>query len=94
MAVGSHRQGPAVIVTEPATDCRNVHAGLDARRGEEMPKIVMGEMRKAQSPAGCLKTFLGALDFDDWILRLWLSFVFEIFKKPSQGARHWNEPVT
>jgi hypothetical protein len=39
-------------MSKPTPDRRNVHAGFDARRREEVSKIVMGEVRKPEPSAG------------------------------------------
>ena len=43
MAVGFHRQGPAVLVAEPARYRWNVHAGFNAPRGEQVAQVVVGK---------------------------------------------------
>ena len=44
MAVGLHRQRPAVLVAEPAGDRLDVHPGFDATGGEQVPQIMMREL--------------------------------------------------
>jgi hypothetical protein len=46
MAVAFHCQRAAILVTKPAAHGRNIHAGLDAGRGEEVPKVVVRECRQ------------------------------------------------
>lgn len=51
VAINPHRKGAAVLVAEPSADGRDVHAGLDASGGEEVPEVVVGEVRVPQDTA-------------------------------------------
>ena len=42
MAVGFHAQRAAVLMSEPARNRWNVHAGLNAACSEQVPQIVVG----------------------------------------------------
>src|SRR5882724_4772696 len=46
--LGSTRQHPAVFMSEPFGNGRNIHAGLDAARRKQMTQIVVREMMKTQ----------------------------------------------
>ena len=52
VAVRAHGKGSAVFVTEPAGNCRDVHAGFNTDGREEMPQIVMRD--------SCHSNFLGS----------------------------------
>jgi hypothetical protein len=70
MSVHSHSKCTAVFVAEPTADGRNVHARFNARRREQVPKVVMREQRIAQASGGGGQTLLGAVDLADEIVGL------------------------
>ena len=43
MTVDLHRQGTAVLVSEPTRDRRNVDAAFDAPSREEMPQVMVSD---------------------------------------------------
>ena len=49
VAVSPHRQRPAVLVTEPARNRWDVHAGFDTPRGEQMPQVMVSDSFDAQN---------------------------------------------
>ena len=75
MTVGAHGQRATVLVAQPARDRRNVHTGLDTARGKQVPQVMVGDPRHANS-CGC--TVYGLLAFtnahDRRIIRLIRSF--------------------
>jgi|GEM_PF-1925585 len=91
MSVRFHRERSAVLVSEPAADCWDVHARFNTGRGEEVSEIVMSELRKAQSPASRLKTFLGVSDLHNRVFRHRLGFLLELFQETSECTGHRNE---
>ena len=58
VAVRFHRQRPAVFVSEPARNGRNVHAAFDAAGREQMPQIVMGDATCSDLVARPIKRLL------------------------------------
>jgi transposase len=56
--VGPHRQGPAVLVAEPAGYGRDVHAALDADSCKEMAKVVVGDTRHFDLLGGAIHCLL------------------------------------
>lgn len=77
MAVDFHGQCAAVLVAEPATHSRNIHAGFDTGRSEEVPEFMMGEVGKLKFTTGTEQRTLGALVPADGNLRRWLLTVFK-----------------
>lgn len=60
VAIGFHRNCPAVFVPEPTRDSRNVHARFDAARGVQVPEIVM---RQSIGPDFFTRSIKGLLAF-------------------------------
>ena len=57
MPISLHRQRTAVAVSQPAADCRDIHARFDARGGKKMSEIMMRVVRKPKFAASCFQTF-------------------------------------
>ena len=48
--IHTHRECSSVFVAEAAAESGNVHAGFNARRGEEVTEIVMDETGRPEIP--------------------------------------------
>ena len=55
MSVGFHGQRPAVLVTQPARNSRNVHAGFNTAGGKQMAEIMVSQPRNADFPTGAFE---------------------------------------
>ena len=62
VTIGFHCQRPAVFVSEPTRDGRNVHAAFDAARCKQMPQVVMGDTISADLLARSIKRLLAFAD--------------------------------
>ena len=72
--INAHGQSASVLMAKPSAHRRDVHARLNAGRGEEVPEIVMGKSWIAQTTASGANAFLGAVDLAHPVGRLALGF--------------------
>jgi hypothetical protein len=62
VAIHAHSERTAVFVTEPSTNCRDIHAGLDASRRKEMSEIVVLEIRIRKTVETRVEALLGIVN--------------------------------
>ena len=70
VSINFHRQRPAVFVSKPFANCWNIHARFNARRREEVAKIVMREMGKPKFAASRIQAPFRVFDWTDKALCL------------------------
>ena len=68
MSINFHRQRAAILVTEPAGHCGNIHAGFNAPGGKQMAQIVMREARDIQYATRAIEGTLALLHPHDRIV--------------------------
>ena len=90
MPVGFHRECAAVLVTEPAGDCRDVHARFNAAGCEQMPQIVVGETNSPQLFASRIYRALTFVNTHDKGGREFRSLIFHSFQQTAHVGNHWN----
>src|SRR5882757_6068504 len=69
MSINFHRQRAAILVAEPATDCRYINARFNATRGEQVAQIMMRDADDAQLLAGRINSTLTFVNEHDWLAR-------------------------
>ena len=78
------------LVCPSITISRSAVAGKFPGCCEEMPKVVVCELRKAQLFAGCLETFAGVFDWADGVAWLRIIFLLQSHQQLTQFFRHRN----
>ena len=62
MSIRFHCQRPAVFVSQPAGNGRNVYAGFYAARREQVPQIMMSDALRSDFLTGAIQSFLRLTD--------------------------------
>ena len=77
-------------MSKPFADGWNINPGFNAKRGEQMPQVVMRQPGATNFFARCRQRFIARFNAANRIFRLGVQFRFQPFKKSTHGGHHWN----
>ena len=66
VAVGLHRESPAIFMAEPAGDGWNIDAALNADGREKVTQVVVGDSRHADFLRSPIHRLLAFPHLEDW----------------------------